>query len=600
MNTINDVHLQFAAFFESPTLRPFAYLVSRKLGEGHICLNLDTAVEEVNALTFIDEPIASLPDWSQERFVSCNAGAVQPFVLHNNKLYLHRYFTYETWILQSLHALIAAEGATYAERLGRLELQKDLIATLFYPNGAPGDVVNWQAVAAVLGCLHNFTILTGGPGTGKTTTVAKILAVLFSINPDLKVALAAPTGKAAARMTESLNNIDLPVTADVKARFAKIKPSTIHRLLQYRRNSTQFAHNAANKLIYDVVIIDESSMIDMALFAKLLVAIAPGTRLLLLGDKDQLASVEAGSLFGDLCTALPALNRFDATTAEVINAILPDNAPPLQPVATAPHLLQNHIIELRHSHRFSSDKGIGKLSNAIISNNIATITSFFGGSHGDDEVSIDPTYSDAVFNDFIEGYAAYISEPDTATALRRLADVRVLCAVRQGNYGLHALNKRIEDRLHKKKLIVRSGEFYINRPIIVTKNSYALGLYNGDVGIIRGDGKGGVRAWFDDGEGGLKSVLPGYIAHLDTVFAMTIHKSQGSEFGRVLLQLPRDGGNQLLTRELLYTAVTRAKHGVVIQSDEQTILDTCTAKVQRGSGILSRFSEGLFQKTATT
>jgi exodeoxyribonuclease V alpha subunit len=591
MNTIIDTHLQYANFFGSEKLKPFIYLLSKKLSEGHVCLDLENAVEEMKGLQFVKNSAFEIPDLASEPLVGTNATEIKPFILDETKLYIHRYYHYELNVVNSVTNLINAEKSVHADRRDKLSAQQDLLKKLFFSEADSklSTDVNWQAISAILGCLNNFTVLTGGPGTGKTTTISKILAVLYSINPQLKVALAAPTGKAAARMAESINNVNLPVSDQIKELFKKIKPSTIHRLLKNKSNSAQFVHNEKNKLIYDVVIIDESSMIDVALFAKLLVAIGDNTRLFLLGDKDQLASVEAGSLFGDLCMSLENINTFSKGKLDFINSILPSEGCKLkeQYLSGGDHLLCDHIVELKYSHRFSSDKGIGKLSKAIINNEVDDLSSFFINNN-DEQIVIDSTYSDELFNKFIEGYQEYVDEKDMLIALQKLTKIRVLCAVRDGNSGLFFLNKRIEDHLHKKKVIVKSGEFYENRPIIVTKNNYALGLYNGDVGIIRYENKT-ARAWFDDGQGGLKSVLPGYISHLDTVYAMTIHKSQGSEFNEVLVHLPKDHSS-LLTRELLYTGITRAKSRAIIQCGQDVFLETCAAKVQRGSGVASRIS----------
>jgi len=448
-------------------------------------------------------------------------------------------------------------------------------------------------VAAVSAVLNNFTIITGGPGTGKTTTVAKILAILYTINLDLKVALAAPTGKAAVRMAESLKTSALDVTDQIKGRFQTMSPGTIYRLLKYVPDSPYFKHNKDNPVNYDVVIVDESSMIDVALFAKLLDAIGPETKLILLGDKDQLASVEAGSLFGDLCKTQSGLEVLSAGTTQLINSLISDSRRqiPLDYVLKeSPHVLAEHIIELKRSHRFTSYHGIGKFSKAIIRNDVSALQEYLQ-NNTDEQVTIDTKYDAEIFEQFVEGYADYIKEPDIKKALRKLNQLRVLCAVREGEQGLYSLNTSIENYLRKKKLITKNSEYYENRPIIVTRNYYSLGLFNGDVGIIRADENGVLKAWFEDSNNELKSVFPGYVAESETVFAMTIHKSQGSEYDKVLVVLPDNVNIQILTRELLYTAVTRAKSKVIVQASEAVILHTAEGVVERASGIMERFEE---------
>jgi exodeoxyribonuclease V alpha subunit len=444
--------------------------------------------------------------------------------------------------------------------------------------------------------LNNFTIITGGPGTGKTTTVAKILAILFSLYGDLKVALAAPTGKAGARMAESLQHTQLQVDEQVKNRFNELMPATIHRLLGWQKGSPYFKHNTSNSLPYDLVVVDESSMIDVALFAKLLNALKPGSRIILLGDKDQLASVEAGSLFGDLCKALPALNFFNPQRRHFINSFITNEQRRL-PVecetADQSHLLFQHLVELRYSHRFRDDEGIGKLSRAVIQNDVSVLEQFLD-SNNTNQVLIDQQYDQHIFEQFIQGYKEYITTADIKEALEKLNNLRILCAVRQGEQGVYNLNAMVEAYLIREGNLKRDSEFYRNRPVIVTQNDYTLGLYNGDTGILREDEKGVMKVWFmDSGEGNdgqLKSVLPGFVKQMETVFAMTIHKSQGSEFGKVMVVLPRNPEYQLLTRELLYTGITRAKNEVVIQSTAEAFMSAAKGVVERGSGVAERLS----------
>lgn len=579
MFTINDVHQQFAEYFNIPILKPYAYLLSKKISEGHICLHLDNLADQSGELPAYcanmvpgTEPLASAP------LVARNGKDNEPFVLFQDRLYLQRYFRYETTFLRRIHQFLETEKVLLPQRLKQLEEHAALIREQFEGN----NETNWQLAAAITGILNNFTIITGGPGTGKTTTVAKILNILYDIDPALKVVLAAPTGKAAARLAESLRNFK-------NEKFQSLSPGTIHRLLKSKRDSPYFHHNAANPLNYDVVIVDECSMIDVALFAKLLDAIGPTTRLILLGDKDQLASVEAGSFFGDLCQAQGALNLFSKERIELINRFGAHLTKEHESAADK-HPLFQHLVELKRSHRFSDDKGIGKFSKAIIRNDKAGILEFLKPG-ADEQVMIDQVYSKELFEQFIAGYEAFITEPDVLRALQKMNALRVLCAVRQGDQGLYTINKAIEKYLHDKKLISAKMEFYANRPIILTRNYYEHNLFNGDTGIIRPDANGVLMAWFEDGQGELKAVLPGYLTDAETVFAMTIHKSQGSEFNEVLVILPQASEVAILTRELLYTAVTRARSKVYVQGSEATVLLAAQRFVERASGIATRFIE---------
>jgi exodeoxyribonuclease V alpha subunit len=597
MHTINDVHQQFAEYFQMPALKPYAYLLSKKLSEGHICLHLDKPVEAATDLpAFCDNLPAGSRSLRQIPLVAKDGNDNQPFVLYQDRLYLQRYFRYETTFLQRIYQFLSTEKEVLADRLQMLETNRDFISSLFAAGPAfvadGGDPADWQLSAAVTGVLNNFTIITGGPGTGKTTTVAKVLAILYYLDPSLKVALAAPTGKAAARMAESLRNTKLPVDNTITAQFQSLTPSTIHRLLRSKKDNPYFVYNADNPLNYDVVIVDECSMIDVALFAKLLDAIGKGTRLILLGDKDQLASVEAGSLFGDLCQAQDALNMFTSERLALINSFIPDERrklPPFQVKENDPHPLFQHLVELRRSHRFSEDKGIGKFSKAIIVNDQPAIKGFLQPG-ADEQVVIDQTYSKELFARFAEGYSAFVVEKDIRKALQLLNELRVLCAIREGEEGLYAINKNIEKILHDKRLIRVNAEFYENRPIILTRNYYEHGLFNGDTGIIRTDEQGMLMAWFEDSNGELKGILPGYLTEAETVFAMTIHKSQGSEFKEVMVILPRAKDVPILTRELLYTGVTRAKQKVYVQTSEDVLMQAAARFVERASGIGQRFA----------
>jgi len=598
MHTINDVHQQFAEYFQLPALRPYAYLLSRKLSEGHICLHLDKKVEVAGELPAFCE---NLPTGSkvlqQIPLVAKQGSDGQPFVLYQDRLYLQRYFRYETTFLKRIQQFLATEQEVLQERLQLLEANRTFITNLFAagpafePDGS--DPADWQLSAAVTGVMNNFTIITGGPGTGKTTTVAKILAILYYLDPSLKVALAAPTGKAAARKAESLRNTNLPVAPEIKEQFQSLAPSTIHRLLKSKKDSPYFVYNRDNPLAYDVVIIDECSMIDVALFAKLLDAIGTGTRLILLGDKDQLASVEAGSLFGDLCQAQEELNMFTTERLTLINSFIADERRKLQVTQVRDndtHPLFQHLVELRRSHRFSGDKGIGKFSKAVIANNQPAIQSFLLPG-ADEQVEIDQSYSKELFTTFVSGYSAFIVEPDIRKALQLLNNLRVLCAIREGEEGLNAINRNIEKILHDKRLIRVNADFYENRPIILTRNYYEHGLFNGDTGIVRTDEAGVLMAWFEDSNGELKAIIPGYLTEAETVFAMTIHKSQGSEFREVMVILPRSGDVPILTRELLYTGVTRAKQKVYVQASADVLLQTAARFVERASGIGQRFKD---------
>jgi exodeoxyribonuclease V alpha subunit len=508
-------------------------------------------------------------------------------------LYFQRYFKYETSIINKLNDLIAAEKTVLANRMSQLESQRTLIQSLKtdykLDNLTTKEKVDWQLVAVTQALLNNFTIITGGPGTGKTTTLAKLLIVLYALDPNATVALAAPTGKASMRMLESLKGSTLNFTNETKQKIGQLVPSTIHSLLGYKRESVNFKHNAENPLPYNWVVVDEASMIDVPMFSKLLAALGDSTRIILLGDKDQLASVEAGSLLGDLCQTLPSLNQFSNTTADWINQFITDDDRKINAefIDDTMQLLAGHIIELKYSHRFNSQGAIGKVSRAVIDGKVEEVKALIEHAQGTNVV-VDRTYDPGLLENFVAGYAAFINEPDINLALKKLNQLRVLVAVRQGPRGLYATNKAIELHLRKKGLIKPDDEFYENRPIMITRNMYDLGLLNGDTGIMRKDASGNMKVWFEDGQGGIKSVLPAYLNYSETAFAMTIHKSQGSEFDHVMVILPEGVSNALLTRELLYTGITRAKTSITIHGEMTTIEHAVNSCVKRISGITGR------------
>jgi exodeoxyribonuclease V alpha subunit len=525
-------HKTFAMYFKG--CEALAYALSSRLSDGNICIDLRQYQEELPDLLHEQQSLESFSNednkfWpgpqefekqtGNEDFVTTKNAALKPFIVHNGKAYLQRYFHYETLILEKF----------------RLEE-------------------------------NNINIITGGPGTGKTHSVGIELAAAFKKNQGLKVALAAPTAKAAARMNESIqkfaNNPENAIEPGVRKLITGLRASTIHILLGTIPNSSFFRYNEENKLPFDIVIIDECSMVDVALMAKLLSAIHEKTQLYLLGDRDQLASVEAGSIFGDLCRAETSV------------------------------YIKNRIKRLSKSYRFSKDQGIWKISQEIISGKIVEPEAW----RNDEQVSIDTGYSEALFARYADYYIAFINEEDTAAALKELEKVRFLCATREDDHSVREYNEKISKHLAGKignrELFNPGKGIYHNQPIIVTKNDYNLSVSNGDVGIIR---KTGDRyyAFFPDPEGGCKKIPASYLNNFDTVFAMTIHKSQGSEFDHVAVILPEKRAKKLLTRELLYTAVTRAKNTVLVQGTKEAIEECTMKEVKRASGITERLNTGL-------
>jgi exodeoxyribonuclease V alpha subunit len=595
-------HHHFASFFkDQKNLQPFAYAASKSLAEGSICFDTSTDskklfegyLEEKDMVDYAPK----LPN-GDSSLIGNENDVIKPFVLHKNNFYITRYFNYETQIIEGIKNLINTGTGEKAQRLESLKDSlefKKLVESRDQKNGT-----DWQLVASALAYLNNFTIITGGPGTGKTTTVAKILSLLYEENPNLNVKLAAPTGKAAMRMKEALATND-QVPEDYREKINALKPFTLHRLLGSNHLSPYFKHHRDNKIEADVIIVDEASMIDVALFAKFINAVDPGIRLILLGDQNQLASVEAGSLLGDLCNTVGEKNRFSSETFSSLKQLC--SVLDFDQNTGKDELLQDQIVKLQHSYRFTGDSDLGVLSEAVIDNKQEKLESFVEEGRPEGNVIFDTQYKESKFENFIKGFEDYIAENDIAQAIEKFNALRILAVIRKGKNGVEGLNTRVEKYLSKKEKINPGQVFYKNRPVMVTRNHPDLNLFNGDVGIVRKDKiSGKIRIWFLDEEKQLdeekkegeiqerkiRSFSPGLLTDVETVFAMTVHKSQGSEFDKVLFVMPKSEDLPLLTRELLYTGITRAKKSLIIQGTKEVIKKSAEARVRRASGITNR------------
>ena len=601
-NQITDIHKVFADFFPDERIRPYAYLLSKKLQEGHICIPEDAPLSLPPETGYI---VKRIPDFKLLKKMVTTAETDQPapFVYSHNRLYFQRYFQYETAIVSGIKVLVSRSRDMFTSRKLQLESIKEKLISLsptYRLDGLqPAEKTDWQLVAVIRALLSDFSIITGGPGTGKTTTLANLLYMVLSLEPDAAITLAAPTGKASMRMRQSLQEKSGKFPEAIQNKINTLRASTIHSLLGYKRNSIYFKHDAANPLPYNWIIIDEASMIDMPLFAKLLAATGTQTRIVLLGDKDQLASVEAGSLFGDLCQSVPQLNLFSADERNWFNQFISEeersiNQDFIRNEQENYSLLCNHIVELKLSHRFQERGEIGKLSKAVIHNRKEETEKMIQENGKGEVVFMKDAFTDSL-KDFSKGYLSYLQEENIATALEKLNKLRVLVTVRQGDYGLHEINRKIESILSQEagQWINPDRPFYYNRPVMVTKNNAELGLFNGDIGIVRYDEQKRLRVWFQDEQSkeGVRSFLPSYLSDCETVFAMTIHKSQGSEFDQVLVVLPDQSDNRLLTRELIYTGITRARKKVILHGTEEVIYAGMARSVERSSGLQIRLNE---------
>ena len=509
----------------------------------------------------------------------------RPLRLTGSLLYLQRYWRDEQAIdtdRQQRARGVQVDHAELVDGLGRL----------FPEKGA-----NRQRLAAATAALRAATIVAGGPGTGKTTTVARIIALLRQLEgAELSVALAAPTGKAAARLSEAVAEAALGMAPEDRARIGQPEASTLHRLLGWRPDATgRFRHDRRNPLPHDVVIVDETSMVSLPMMARLVEAVRPDARLVLVGDPDQLASIDAGAVLGDLVAAPPP-GVTDRThmgpLARELAAICPAEAVDGAVAAAA----ASGVVMLDHNYRFG--RGIGQLAEAIRAGDPDAVVAVLRAGHSDVEFleTGDPSATagtghavavSAIRHDVVAQAAAMTAAADGGdahAALGHLEDHRLLCAHREGLYGIAHWSAQIEAWTQGLgRPGSHAGPWAVGRPLLVTANDYALGLYNGDTGVIVAQPDGVARAAF--ARGGTHVLLPpARLTSVQTLHAMTIHRGQGSQFAAVTVVLP-PVDSPLLTRELLYTAVTRAREHIRLVGTSAAVRAAVERQVRRASGL---------------
>ena len=569
---------------DDPRLRLAAALVSHRTGEGHVCADLAATAGRPIVEGVPDAPVApDLAAWTAALRVSAVVGSDAddtPLVLDGaGRLYLRRYWAYERTLVDDLLARAAAAPAGVDEaRLTKA------VGSLLPGDEATSSGTDWQRVAAVTAVLRRLCVISGGPGTGKTSTVVRLLALLAATSPSPpRIALAAPTGKAAARLEAAVRagRAALPLPDTLRAAIPE-QASTVHRLLGTRSDSPAVRHDAHNPLALDVVVVDEASMVDLALMAKLVRALPREARLVLLGDRDQLASVEAGAVLGDVCG--PAAG-FSPDFAERVAHIAGETVPAGDGGASP---LRDVVVLLRDSWRFAASSGIARLAAAVNRGDAEGALAVLAAGH--DDVGWRPLASRgwraALSSAAVDGFVTYLERvrdgaaaPDVFSAL---AGFRILCAHRQGPAGVERVNRQLEEALVERRLIRPRGPWYPGRPVMVTRNDYALRVFNGDVGIVLPDvdAPENVHLAFEATD----DVRPARLPPHETVFAMTVHKSQGSEFDRVLLLLPPEP-SRVVTRELLYTAITRARRHVEIWATEAALRAAVASRIERSSGL---------------
>ena len=605
-------------------------------------------------LTAAEALPTTLPAWRAALAASGVVGPAHqpgshPLVLDaDDRLYLHRYFDLEQRLARRLARCVAwsappVDDAGTAAAADALARATALLGALFAANaaavGASGDAahpppVDWQQMAAALALRNRLTVISGGPGTGKTTTVANLLACLLTLQPDARIVLAAPTGKAAARLAEALRGRAAHLGADVRARLP-VESFTLHRLLGVRPAGTTsaanfgddvgdggFIHHAGHPLALDVLVVDEASMLDLALATRLLEAVPDSARIILLGDKDQLAAVESGAVFAEL-SADPSLSPACRAQLGALCGVAPARIRPAAPVRAS--ALRDSVVWFDRNFRFAAGSGIGRLAADTVAGRADAALAWLGqGGDGSvrwlDDSGAAPLPSTLAA--ITAGFAPYLAAlrqgqagPDAPGRLTEIFEAfgafRVLCAVHDGPRGVAAINQAVSRQL-QHALHTPTGAtafdsrlpWFAGRPVMVLRNDPGLRLFNGDIGITLpaaasvGAGSADSAAsnalmvYFPAADGGFRAVAPVRLPAHQTAFAMTVHKSQGSEFNQVMVLLPARP-SRVLTRELLYTAVTRAREQVLLAAGPAVLAAAMGASTRRHSGLLARLAEAL-------
>ena len=517
-----------------------------------------------------------------------------PLVLDGDgRLYLHRYFDLECRLARRLLAAAQAT-ALPASAIATLRPRLD---QLF---GASSDdaEVDWQKLAAALALRGRLSVISGGPGTGKTSTLVKLLACLFELDPDCRVALAAPTGKAAARMSEAIAQRASLLPLALRERMPT-ESYTVHRLLGFNPSKTGFEHHAGKPLAIDALVVDEASMLDLALATQLLEAVPPHARIILLGDKDQLSAVESGAVFSDL-SGDPSLSSACKAELAALSGTLAERIEP--PAATRQSSLRDSTLWFSRNFRFGSDSAIARLAQRVRDGEAQAAVQELERAQAGVHWIADgqPRPAPQTLELMRSGYAAYVrsvASADAAQAHQAFASYRVLCALREGPRGVQAVNAALGTSLRAAMQALDGGApadpaspWYVGRPVLVLRNDALLKLFNGDIGIALRDASGQLMVHFPDGHGGFRAVAPVRLPPHETAFAMTVHKSQGSEFDAVMLLLP-DKPHRVLSRELLYTAITRARSELSLCATAEVLQSAIHSATQRSSGLLARLRE---------
>ena len=558
--------------------------VSEALQEGHTCLHLPYWAGQTRWQSDISPGIRfpELDEWRKGlEALALAPDDDAPVVFEQDRLYLRRYWRFETEVAGAIRKRLAGTEGVDAPS-ARAVLER------LFPGGEGRAVPDWQKVAAANALFQRFSVIAGGPGTGKTHTVTRLLALLIETTASdgsgsPRVHLAAPTGKAAQRLAESVVKARSGLAPDVDARVMEAIPrqaTTLHRLLGVIPNSHRFRHHEDHPLSVDILVVDEISMVDLPLMARLFRALPPECRVILLGDADQLPSVAAGSVLADLAPRDVA--AYSPERCRQLATLGIDLEPTADGSGGA-----DYLSFLRESRRFEGSSGIGQLAAAAISGDGEGTLSVLRGTHDDVVWHAGDALSEQLAVWTEQQFRPITEAGDLEEAFERLQAFRILCPARIGANGVEAINERIVAALNPER-----RRFFRGQPIMITRNHYGLGLYNGDIGLIWPDDperEGETQpllAWFP-GEEGFTPMAPGRLPDHETVYAMTIHKTQGSEFETVALVLP-DKPSAILTRELIYTGVTRARSRLTVMGSEPVWRAGISQTVERHSGLGAR------------
>lgn len=618
--------------------------LSVSLRAGHTCLPI-TEISDSHWATAFDEQglcthqgvIFPSTDTLNSLLAALNIGAndAQPLVFENSRLYMRRYYQFESALAHSIRARLTSHTVISVDKI------KQIVEQLF-PSDKPtqnqSPEVDWQKIAVANAINKNFTVIAGGPGTGKTYTVTKLLAAILMLNGNsnaqevesneiFEIALVAPTGKAAQRLSESIikaiSGFKGLISDDILA-LMPTQAKTIHRLLGVIPNSPNFRHHQDNQLSCDVLLIDEVSMVDLPMMTRLFRAIKPDAKIILLGDADQLPSVAVGSVLADI--APRPHGGYSDENLDYLTQVC--QLAPLQLKDSSEcnnAVTHDHVSFLTKSRRFDGEGGIGKLAAYVIQGQAAQSWQLLNAVNSEnlsmnqanhqvaEQLSLVDHNLFTWLAPLIDKYYRGIAQcSDIDQAFTLLAKFRVLCVTRQGEFGVDALNLWIKEQLVSRYDLAQNG--YHGMPIMISENDYRLGLFNGDIGLLWRSEDGHLMVFFESADQvvakdkteslirsdlsekdlsqhplslhkSYKILLPSRLPKYDSVYAMTIHKTQGSEFEHVAIVLPKQAEHQLLSRELLYTGITRAKEALTVVSTSQTWQHGVTTAIKRYSGL---------------